>query len=411
MRLFLIMLLGQDIFKLLFNTVSEGILVVNENQEIVETNEAANKIFGYRKDQLRGQSINVLIPQNYHARHDVHFKNFLAERRHRRMGLGYDINGLRSNGKTFPLEASLNPFEIYGKKYFMVLIVDISLRKKQEKKISEINNELEKKVLRRTKELNNAIVELKEENKKRIKAENEAKESLKKEMELNDLKTKFLSMVSHEFKTPLSGILTSTILLGKYKLSEQQEKRDSHLKTITEKVHYLNGILNDFLSIEKLERGKMIYVPTAFKLSKIVDEVIYNANMELKEGQKIKYPDYIDSYSLYQDEKIMELILTNLVHNSIKYSPENTTIEITITQDKTMTAFTIKDQGIGIPENDQKNIFQRYFRAENVLLIQGTGIGLNIVKHHLENLGGHISFVSKENSGTEFTFSIPNTAL
>src|SRR5690606_28946007 len=109
-----------------------------------------------------------------------------------------------------------------------------------------------------------------------------------------------------EFKTPLSGILTSAMLLGKYKLTEQQEKRDKHIKTISDKVHYLNNILNDFLSIEKLETGKINYKFSTFKVSKVVNEVVYNANMLLKEGQEIKYPENIDDYSLFQDEKCLE---------------------------------------------------------------------------------------------------------
>src|SRR5690606_38598751 len=168
--------------------------------------------------------------------------------------------------------------------------------------------------------------------KKRIEAQNKTKNALKKEKELNELKTKFLSLVSHEFKTPLSGILTSAMLLGKYQLAEQQEKRDKHIKTITEKVHYLNNILNDFLSLEKLELGKEDYKFSAFKISKIVNEVVYNANMLLKEGQQIKYPEHIDNFSLTQDEKIMELALSNLIHNAIKYSPDHSIIELKIKQ-------------------------------------------------------------------------------
>lgn len=224
------------------------------------------------------------------------------------------------------------------------------------------------------------------------------------------MKTKFLSLVSHEFKTPLSGVLTSAMLLGKYKLTEQQDKRDRHVKIISDKVHYLNNILNDFLSIEKLETGVINYKFSTFKISKIVNEVVYNANMLLKEGQRINYPENIDDYSLFQDEKMVELSLSNLVNNAIKYSPENTLVDIEINQDDKQTIFKIKDNGIGIPIKDQKMMFTRYFRAENALLTPGTGIGLNIVKSHLENLGGSISFESEENKGSLFTFIIPNKA-
>ncbi|MEH6537190.1 MAG: PAS domain-containing sensor histidine kinase [Psychroserpens sp.] len=400
----------QDIFNILLGSVSEGVIVVDENQNIVETNDSAEKMFGYNKGELLKQPLNILIPQNYHANHGSHFKGFMKQKERRRMGQGRDIYGVKKDGTTFPVEAGLNPFSIYKKDFVMALVIDISVRKEQEEKIQELNTTLEEKVFHRTKELNETVGQLEVENQKRIKAEKEAKSALKKEQELNELKTKFLSLVSHEFKTPLTGILTSTILLGKYKLTEQQEKRDRHLKIIADKVHYLNNILNDFLSLEKLEKGKINYKFSNFKISKVLNEVVYNANMLLKDGQQINYPENIDDISLFQDEKILELGLSNLVNNAIKYSSEHTIIDIDITQKKDVTIFKIKDNGIGIPEKDQKNIFNRYFRAENVLLTQGTGIGLNIVKEHVGNLNGKIYFESTENQGTIFTIELPNKA-
>lgn len=406
----------KDVFNVLFEAVSEGVIVVNNQQFIVETNASAERMFGYNKDELVGKHLNVLIPQKYHAGHGAHVEGFMKHKESRQMGRGRDLFGAHKNGHIFPVEAGLNPLEINGESFVMALVIDISVRKQQELQLQELNNQLEKKVNERTKSLSDTVEELKIVNqqrdaeiKKRIEAQNKTKNALKKEKELNELKTKFLSLVSHEFKTPLSGILTSAMLLGKYKLAEQQEKRDKHIKTISDKVHYLNNILNDFLSIEKLDTGKINYKFSTFKISKVVNEVVYNANMLLKEGQEIKYPENIDDYSMFQDEKILELALSNLVHNAIKYSSENTLVDIQIKQNDKTTIFKIKDNGIGIPITDQKNIFNRYFRAENALLTQGTGIGLNIVKSHLENLGGTISFISEENKGSEFTITMPNT--
>ncbi|MCL5128787.1 PAS domain-containing sensor histidine kinase [Algibacter sp. L4_22] len=405
------------VFNVLFEAVSEGVIVVDKHQKIVATNRSSESMFGYTKNELLNSDLNILIPKTYHADHGAHFDGFMKHKESRKMGRGRDLYGARKDGSIFPVEAGLNPLEINGESYIMTLVIDISIRKQQELQLLELNTELEQKVQERTNELSNTVKELKtvnvqrdEEIKKRIDAQNEISNALKKEKELNELKTKFLSLVSHEFKTPLSGILTSAMLLSKYKLTEQQERRDKHIKTISDKVHYLNNILNDFLSIEKLETGKMNYKLTTFKLSKVVNEVVYNANMLLKDGQKINYPENIDDYSMHQDEKILELALSNLVHNAIKYSSENTIVDIHIKQDNTYTTFDIKDNGIGIPIKDQKRIFNRYFRAENALLEQGTGIGLNIVKNHLENLGGTISFVSEENKGSIFTIIIKNKA-
>lgn len=494
----------QDIFKLLLGSISEGVIVVDEHQNIVETNDSANKMFGYETDELINQPLNILIPQNYHAEHGAHFDGFIKKQHRRRMGQGRDIFGAHKDGSKFPIEAGLNPFTVYGKNFVMALVIDVTERKKleQEKnhlaniilkslneiyvfdaktlKFINVNHGAQKNIGYSLKELQTMtpldikpnytesqfreeIALLDKENTEKIEFETvhqrksgstypayvhlqrsklgdrdvffaiilditeqknyterlektvdirteELKTALNAEKELNDLKTKFLSMVSHEFKTPLSGILTSTMLLSKYKLSEQQDKREKHIKTITEKVQYLNTILNDFLSVEKLEKGKINYKFSNFKLSKVLNEVIYNANMLLKDGQQINYPENIDHMAMYQDEKILELALSNLIYNAIKYSSENTIIDVEISQNESTTIFKVIDNGIGIPAKDQKNIFNRYFRAENALLMQGTGIGLNIVKDHLENLNGTISFTSEEHKGSTFVIELPNKA-
>ncbi len=396
-----------NIFKILSEAISEGIIIVNVDQEIVTSNEAADHMFGYEAKELLGEKINLLIPREYKHGHTAQVEKYLEKSDPRQMGHGRDLYGQRKDGSVFSVEAGLNPFEIYGSKYVMALVTDISVRKNQEKEIIELNLQLEQKVEARTKELNQTIKELKEEVSKRKDAENKIMESLRKERELNELKTKFLSLVSHEFKTPLSGILTSAMLAGKYTETEQQDKREKHLRTIQNKVKYLNNILNDFLSIERLESGKATYKFDAFPLSKVVNEVIYNANMLLKDGQRINYPSNIDDLTLDFDEKILELSLTNLIHNSLKYSPEHTVIDVSVLPEKDFLSIAIKDEGMGIPEKEQKFIFNKYFRAENALLDQGTGIGLNIVKSHLESLGGTITFESEEHKGSTFTISIP----
>ncbi len=495
----------QEIFNILLGSVSEGVIIVDEHQMIIEVNESAEQIFEYTRKELIGSPLNLLIPQDYHSNHGAHFNEFMMKHEQRRMGKGRDIFGLRKSGDVFPVEAGLNPFNIYGKTYVMALIIDITERKiaEQEKnhlatifdeslneiyvfnaetllfknanygaqknigysldelklmtpvdikpdynktqfldiiepllnkskeklefeayhkrkngslypaevhlQLSKIGNELVcVAIILDITERKNYTKKLEQTVKQRTK---ELQSALETEKELNDLKTKFLSLVSHEFKTPLTGILTSAMLLGKYKLAEQQENRDKHINTITNKVHYLNNILNDFLSIEKLETGKVTYKFENFKISKVLNEVIYNANMLLKEGQKINYPEDIDDISLTQDEKIVELMLSNLVHNAIKYSPSNSYIDVEIAQGDKETTFKIKDRGIGISKKDQKNIFNRYFRAENALLTQGTGIGLNIVKTHIESLGGRINFKSKLNGGSTFIVIIPNQAI
>lgn len=405
---------NSKIFNVLFQAASEGIIVVNSDQIVVTANEAAEAMFGYQPGELAGQHLDILIPKEYHHRHHQHFDSFIDHSEKRKMGHGRDLHGVKKDGTRFPVEAGLNPFQIDGRDYVMSLVIDISIRKETQRQIRELNSQLEEKIKIRTAELRESVqnlqkvnIELEAEIKKRKEAERRIKNALQKEKELNELKTKFLSLVSHEFKTPLSGILTSATLIEKYTREEQQEKREKHLVTIRNKVHYLNNILNDFLSIERLDSGKGQYKYTHFGLKRLINEVVYNANITLKTGQEIVYPRDIEDVNLYQDEKILELILSNLLSNAIKYSPEDTTIKFDFSILDDRIVFEVKDQGRGIPQKDQKHIFERYFRAENALLDQGTGIGLNIAKSHLENMGGSINFESEENKGTKFRVEVP----
>lgn len=405
---------NQDIFSILFEAIPEGIIIVDEKQNIVAANLSTEKMFGYNKGELTNQSLNILLPLRYQTTHKNQFKYFTNRIKSRKNARGLYLFGLTKNNIEFPLEIALNPFTIYEKEYVIALILDMTIKRESEKKIDSLQVVLKEKVKTGTVELKNTIKQLKEVNhnfkkelKRRIEVENKMKDALKKERELNELKSKFLLLVSHEFKTPLSGILTSTILLEKYKLSEQQEKRDKHLKTITNKIQYLNNILNDFTSLERLDSSNENYKITVFNLSKIINEVVYNANMLLKIGQHINISQNTADYVLHQDEKILELILNNIIYNAIKYSPENSDIDLEVSKKGKNLIFKVTDKGVGIPENDQKFIFNRYFRAENVLNIQGTGIGLNIVKAHLENLGGTISFESLENKGSVFYVELP----
>jgi PAS domain S-box-containing protein len=496
---------NSNIFNLLSEGVSEGIIVVNHDQVIVATNSSAEEMFGYSKDELLGQSLNLLIPAKYRHAHKDHVTHFVDKSEKRQMGRGRNLYGLHKNGEAFPVEAGLNPFDLYGSTYVMALVIDITERKKAEKELmhwSTIFNEslneififdaktlhfknvnkgalknmgydleefrkltpvdikpmldeigfrkliaplldrqkekLEFESLHRRKdgttypvEVHLQMSDLREEKvfvaiilditdrknyteKLERTVEERTKQltdALAKEKELNELKTRFLSLVSHEFKTPLSSILTSVTLLSKYDRTEQQGNREKHVNTIKNKVRYLDAILNDFLSLERLESGKVNYKIDRFPLSKLINEVVYDANMLLKEGQKIIYPHDIDHITVAFEQKILELALSNLVHNAIKYSAEHTVVEIQVKEDNQLLELNIIDQGIGIPAREQKHIFNRYFRAENALLSQGTGIGLSITKQHLENLGASLSFVSEENKGSIFTIKIPENIV
>lgn len=395
------------VFEILCKTISEGIFIVNKDLIIVASNEAVENIFGYDRQELIGENFGLLIPEQYQNEVSRNFNTYLAATTFEKVSQNQDVEGLKKDGAVFPVEISMNPFKLEEEKLVLFLITDKSAALKQQQEIMELNQRLGRMVDERTLELRQTIVELKDEIIRRKEAESKIKAALDKERELNELKTKFLSLVSHEFKTPLSIILSSASLAEKYTAPEHQEKREKHFNNIKLKVKSLNNILNDFLSIERLQSEKDTYRLEDFPLSRVINNVIYDANMLSKEGQKIHYPENIDEVLINYDEKILELTLTNLINNAIKYSPENSNIDVGVNIENDKLNISVTDEGVGIPEKEQKFIFDPYFRAENVLHKSGTGIGLNMVKGHLEKLKSTVNFTSKEDEGSTFTISIP----
>jgi PAS domain S-box-containing protein len=345
--------------------------------QFLNVNKGAKQNIGYTEDELLSMTpLDLKVARSKTEFKSKYIKPLLDGDKER---LEFETKHQRKDGTSYPVNVHLQLSHLDQRPVFVAIIADITEQKNYQR-------QLENKVEERTLQLQMA---------------------LSKEKELNELKTKFLSLVSHEFKTPLSGISTSVMLLEKYKESEEHDKRLKHLNIIKDKVNFLNTILNDFLSIERLESGTVHYKTDHFKLSKVINEVVYNANMLLKEGQKINYPDNINNIELYQDERILEVVLSNVVLNAVKYSPDHTQIDIRVSTTDDFISIEVEDQGIGIPEKELDNVFNRYYRAENALHMQGTGIGLNISKTHIENLGGRIDITSHLGKGTTVIINIP----
>lgn len=243
--------------------------------------------------------------------------------------------------------------------------------------------------------------------------EQEMTKNLEKERELNDLKSRFVSMASHEFRTPLSTILTSATLAGKYENTEQQEKREKHLNRIKSSVHNLTSILNDFLSIDKLEDGKIHITESEFVLNELILEALDEMEYFLKKEQFITFNSEVDKIrQVVSDRNVIKNILINLLSNASKYSEEGKEIKLTLNVIDKGIQINVIDNGIGIPEKEQSNLFHsRFFRAGNVTNVEGTGLGLTIVKKYLSLINGDISFKSEEHKGTTFIITIPNILL
>ncbi len=402
----------ENIYKIAFDTTLEGVIFTDDSAKIVAANRAVEHLLGYDIDELLGLDLHIFIPKNLHKKHKEHYRAYFKDPSYLSGGNHREVYGVCKDGKQIPLELRLNIFQFKGKKYAKALITDNTLRKEKEKKSQMVQMKLEEKVVDNTLQLKKLVSQLQKTNldlekqiQKKDEAEDRARKALMVERELSHLKTKFLSLASHEFRTPLSGILTSAILISK-NLPQENVRVSKHVKTIKNMVNHLSNILDDFMSLEKLEAGDIHYKFSSFEFNKLMDEIIRESNSLLKTGQHIEYTPCHKCPEIYQDRKIVKIILNNLLYNAIKYSPENSKISITVKTDEYVN-ITISDQGIGIPEADQPNIFERFFRASNATHLQGTGIGLNIVKANVEGLGGSISFVSKEHIGTSFFVKLP----
>lgn len=233
--------------------------------------------------------------------------------------------------------------------------------------------------------------------------------SLQKERELNELKSRFISMASHEFRTPLTAISSSAILIGKQNEPGKEEKRLKYITQIKKNIENLVVILNDFLSLGKLEEGKVLPKSSSFNLIDFSKSIIQEISPILKVGQAINFMNDQSEILVFLDQKLMHQILINILSNALKYSLEDKIVTFSISSRKERVQMKIKDQGIGIPHEEQANIFQRFYRAQNTNNIQGTGLGLSIAKNYIELMNGHISFKSKLNKGTTFIIEIPLT--
>jgi PAS domain S-box-containing protein len=407
-------LLTSDAFREIFQSASEGIIMVNPSGQIIMANPVSEKMFGYEPGELIGQSIDILLPQSKRSAHVSMRNHFNAHPSPRKMGVGRDLTGCRKDQSEFPVEISLSYKVINDETLVMAFIIDITERKKAEEALRQSEEqllvyagELERKVMTRTEALNRSILELEREISDRKKAEEDARKALEKERELNELKSKFVSIASHEFRTPLSTILSSSSLINQYIAKGENDKAVRHIQRIKSSVNHLTGILNDFLSLGKLEEGRIDVMPETLSLPQFLGDIREEMSPVLKEGQHIEMVAEGAEKTLNSDPRILRNILFNLLSNASKYSDAGKTITLKVSYHAEDLTISVQDQGIGIPETEVKHLFDRFFRASNATNIQGSGLGLNIVRKYLDLLNGTIGFSSQLNKGSIFTVTLP----
>lgn len=400
-------------------TSVDAIVVINSRGLIQYVNRAAIFLFLYKQEDMLGQNISMLMPQPDKAKHDGYIRNYQQTGKRKIIGIGREVIAQKKDGSLFSCLLSLSEVNVDNNQYFTGIIHDISALKLAENELIELNKSLELKVQERTEKLSEVVnrllvtnneltqeIKLREKAEKALKkSEEELRKSLDKEKELSVLKSRFVTMASHEFRTPLSTILSSTNLIAQYMKVQNPEKVDHHVAKIKNTVNHLTGILNDFLSLGKWDEGKVSVEKTYFSWSELVNEVSQSLQHILKREQYFNLE--IEDFKLYTDQHLLKNSMINLISNASKYSKESQEIKISSRCDGNRFIINVEDFGQGIPLTEQANMFERFFRASNVTNIEGTGLGLNLVQSYIQSLGGSISFVSEEGKGSIFTLELP----
>lgn len=399
---------AEEKFRAIFENASLGILMINQKGIIVLANHFLVKQFNYDSpDDLIGRQMEMLIPERFRKHHQRDRLDYAKEPETRPMGMGRDLFGLTKDGREIPLEISLSSYQNHEQVFSIAFISDISARLATQEKLREqrlelaemnrkmeiLNEELEQKVRERTKSLQKALRELEA-------SKNEVSIALSKEKDLGEMKSAFVSMASHEFRTPLSTILSSVSLLAKYKHTDEQEKRDKHIQRIKSSVINLNNILNEFLSLGKIEEGKIKAHYSEFDVKKLIEDQYHEMSDIFKDGQRVDFKHEGDT--LFRlDQNMLKNIIINLLSNAAKFSSEGSTIYIRTSVKDGEFALSVRDEGMGISEKDQKQLFSIFFRGQNATNISGTGLGLHIVKKYTNMMKGTLELKSELDSGTE----------
>ncbi len=279
--------------------------------------------------------------------------------------------------------------------------------RQSEEQLQRLNAELECRVEEQTDELRQKNQYLQSEIAERQRLEEELRNALAKEKELSELKSRIISVVSHEYRTPLATILSSTELLEHYSHAWVEEKKQRHFHRIQNSVHHLTRLVSDVLLFSKAEAGKLEFKPVPLNLVEFCSDLVEELQLSAEANHRISFTCLGSYREACVDEKLLRQILSNLLSNAIKYSPEGGKIQFDLIFEQDTVTFHLQDEGIGIPLKDQAQLFDAFFRSSNVETISGTGLGLAIVKRCVDIHKGQITVESEVGVGTTFRVILP----
>ena len=358
------------------DTVVDGIFTADEHGTIETVNPAVCEMFGYEPEQIVGRSFHHLLAEPYANRYIKYL------RRHRRVSsrryaeVSHEVKGIRRNGDTFPMYIAMSRTHVGNRWLFTGIVQDITPRKRMEHEAIQ---------------------------REKLQVE------LEKEREMGELKNRFMSMISHELRTPLSVITLSSDFLRRYADRMPDAEKQETIDTIQTQVAHLENMVDDVSALSRAGADSLDVNVHTEKID-MVDfcrDIAANTQMLAADTHRIRFEGETPCPNLLGDKKLLRQALTNLINNAVKYSANGTTIHFELSHDDHNIYIRIQDEGIGIPEADQANLFEPFHRAENVGTRQGTGLGLAVTKHAIEMHDGGITFHSVEGQGTTFDITLP----
>ena len=361
-------------FRSVLESAAEGILLTDSTGAILLVNRRVEELFGYTREELFGQSVDMLLVDAQRTLHAAHRQDYYAEPASRSMGIGMEVFGQRKDGSMFPIEVSLSYMRNDGELQVMALVSDISERKQIEQE-----------------RLDNQRIQL----------------EVNQEREIIALRQQFMSMVSHEFRTPLTVIASSTEILQHYDDRLSRERRMEKLQVINGQVRAMVTLLDDILALNKIQAGVSDFSPETLDLLALCMTILNNVKIMDQDRHHFIFDSQSASTPILADRRLLEHCITNLLSNAVKYSPPETSIRLSLSSNGNSVNLEVGDQGIGIPVEDQQHLFEPFYRAHNARKIDGTGLGLAIVKHNVEQHGGTITCRSAEGKGTTFSIHLP----
>lgn len=363
---------SEESFRQLVESAPVPIIISDGHGLITLINRQAEILFGYNRDELIGQFVEVLVPEEMQEQHVDYRHEYQRAPYKRGMGTGIkttlNLFARRRDGSSLPVDIQLSYIQTDVGLLVMSFVIDISEHKQIEQTL---------------------------------------REAFEHERELNELKSRFVSMASHEFRTPLATILAAAETLGAYRTKMTHEQIDQRLVRIHEQVFHLRQIIEDVLQLSRIQAGKVEFNPVSMSLDSLCQEIVDELHSDPVSAARLIYTSELHLPTAFLDKKLMRQIITNLIGNALKYSAADKLVYIKLGLQENRLALSVRDQGIGIPEIDLKHLFEPFHRAANVGTIPGTGLGLAIAKESVELHGGKIIVDSKIGLGTTFTIYLP----